>query len=86
MEGVDHVHIVEIGGSRFVSEVDGMLEREVPDRKSLKFGIACVDPAFMLMIKLRETGGHFPTAGARRRDNYQRACGFNIIIAAESVF
>lgn len=50
MERVDHVDVVQICGCRLICEVDRMLQRQIPDRKCLEFGISCMDSAFMFMI------------------------------------
>ena len=37
MEGVDHVHIVQIGGGRLIGQVHGVAERQVPDGEGSNF-------------------------------------------------
>ena len=44
MEGVDHVHVVQIGGGRLVGEVDRVVQGQVPDGEGLKLGIAGLTP------------------------------------------
>ena len=52
VEGVDLIDVVEVGGRRFVSQVDGVIERQIPDRESLEFSITGFDAALVFMIKL----------------------------------
>ena len=52
MEGIDHVHIVEVGCSSLIGDVHRMLKRQVPDRECLKLGITCTDATFVLIIEL----------------------------------
>ena len=59
---IDHIDVLEIGGRRLVSEIDRMLERQVPDRERFKFCVAGLNAPLMLMIKLRKTGCHFSAA------------------------
>ena len=86
MEGVNHVDIIKVGGSRLIGEVNGVLERHIPDREGLKLCIACVDAAAMLVVKLAEAGRHFAAAGTGSGDNDEAALGFNVIVPAEAVF
>ena len=83
--GVDHVHVVEIDGGGLIGDVDGMAEREVPDREGLELGIARADAALVLMVELAETGGHLAAAGAGRRDDDEGARRLDIIVLAEAV-
>ena len=86
MEGVDHVDVIEICRGSLVSEVDGVLQRQIPDGEGFKLGVACIDAALVLMVKLGKAGGHFSAAGARSGYHDQRTGGFNIIIFSEAVF
>ena len=63
-----------------------MAQREVPHREGFKFGITGVNPSLVLVIELGKAGRHFPAAGAGRRDDHQRAAGFNILILAKPLF
>ena len=85
MEGVDHVDVVQVSRGCLVGEVDRMLQREVPDREGLKFGIACHNAALMLVIQLAEAGGHLAAPGAGCGHDHQTAGGLNIVIAAEAI-
>ena len=40
VEGVDHVHVVEVGGRGLVGEVDRVVQRQVPDGERLVLGVA----------------------------------------------
>ena len=85
MERVNHVDIVQVGGSSFVSKVDWVLEGNVPDGKCFKFGVASLDAALVFMVQLGQADGHFAAAGAGSRDNDQWALGFDVIIFAVTV-
>ena len=85
MEGVYHVHVVEVGGGCLVGEIYRVLEGNVPDREGLKLRVACVYAALMLMIKLAQAGGHFAAAGAGGGDYDEAALGLDIVVLAEAV-
>ena len=85
MEGIDHVDVVEVGGSGLVGEVDGVLEREVPDGEGLELRVAGADAALVLMVELAEAGGHFAAAGAWGGDDHEAAGSFYVVVAAEAV-
>jgi hypothetical protein len=80
VERVDHVDIFQIGGRCFISQVDRMLQRKIPDRKCFKFCIAGIDSSLVLVIELGKAGGHFTRTRARRRHDDQRVRGFDIVI------
>ena len=82
MEGVDHVHIREVGGCRLVGEVDRVGEGQIPDGEGLKLGVARLDAALVVVVELREAGCHLAAAGAGRGDNDQRALGLDIVVLA----
>ena len=50
MERVNHIHIVEVGGSCLVGDVDRVLEREIPYWECLELGISGTHPALVLII------------------------------------
>ena len=85
MEGVDHVDVGQICGGGLIGEVDRVLQRQVPDRERLIFGIACVHAALVFLIKLAEAGRHFARAGARGRDDDDGAAGFDILVFAIAI-
>ena len=72
MEGVDHIHIIEIRGGGFIGQVDRVLQGQIPDGKRLKLGVAGLDAPAVLMVELGETGGHLAAAGSRSGDNHKR--------------
>ena len=82
---VDHVDVAHVRGRRLIGEIDGMPERDVPNRKRFKFCVSGADAAFVLMIKLRKTGRHFSAAGAGRGDDDKLARGFDVIVFAEAL-
>ena len=70
MEGVDHIDVVQIRGGRLVSQVHRVLQGKVPDGEGFKFGVAGLDPPFVLVVKLGKAGGHFSAAGAGGRNDH----------------
>ena len=56
MEGIDHVHIVQIHGGGLISQIYGVLEGEIPHGEGLKLGIPRMNASLLVMIKLAETG------------------------------
>jgi hypothetical protein len=82
MEGVDHVHVVEVGGGGLVGQVHRVLQRQVPDGEGLELGVARRDAALVLMVELAEAGGHFAAAGAGRRHHHQGVGGLDILVFA----
>ena len=85
MEGIDHVHIVQICRSSFIGEIDRMLEREIPHREGFKLGIARIDASLVLMVELGEAGSHFSAAWPRGCDDHQRPGSLYIIITSEAI-
>ena len=67
MEGVDHIHVGQIGRRGFIGQIDRVLERQVPDREGLVFGVARANAAPVLVIELAQAGGHFAAARSRAR-------------------
>ena len=85
MERVDHVHVVEVGGSGLVSHVDGVLQWQAPYREGLELGIAGVDATFLLIVKLAEAHGHLAAAGTGSRDDDQRPGGLHVVVLAKTL-
>ena len=81
---VDHVDIAEVGGRRFVGDVDGMAQRQVPDGEGLELGIARAHPPLVLMVELREAGGELPAARPGSRDHDERLGRFYVRVRAVS--
>ena len=40
MEGIDHIHVIQVGGGRLIGQVHRVLQGQVPDGEGLKLGIA----------------------------------------------
>ena len=85
MERVDHVHIGQVGRGRLVGDVDRMLERNVPDGKRLKLGIAGLDAALVLLIELAQAHRHLAAAGSGGRHHHQRPLRLDIVVLAEAL-
>ncbi len=83
--GVDDVDIREVGGGRLVGEVDGVLERQVPDGEGLELGVSRRDPPLVLVVELGEAGRHLARPGAGGGDDDQRAAGLDEFIAAKAL-
>ena len=82
MEGVDHVHIVQVGGSSLVGQIDRVLQGNVPDGEGLELGVTGLDAPLIFMVQLGQADGHLSAAGAGRSDDHQRALGLNVLVAA----
>ena len=80
MERVDHIHIVQIGSGSFVCQINGMFQRDIPDRECLKLRITGTNTTFLLMVQLRQAGSHLSASRTRSCDNDQRTSGFDVII------
>jgi hypothetical protein len=52
VEGIDHVEVTDVGGCGLISEIDRMLQREIPNGESLEFGITGMHPMSIFMINL----------------------------------
>ena len=85
MERVYHIHIVKIGCSGFVCYIHRMLQRQIPDRECLEFGIPGFDAFLVVLIKLAETNCHLAAAWSGSRHHHQRARCLHIIVLAESL-
>ena len=85
MEGVDHVHVVQVRGGGLVGQVHRMLQRQVPDGEGLELGIARVHAPLVLVVELAQAGGHLAAAGAGGGDHHQAALGFDIVVLAEAL-
>ena len=85
MERVDHVDIVQIGGSSLVSQVDRVLQRQIPDREGLIFCIAGVYTAFVLMVKLGKAGCHLSASRSRCGNDNERAGCLDVLVLSVSL-
>ncbi len=86
MEGINDVEVPQICCGRFISHVERMLEREVPDRKGFEFGIAALDSPQAVMIQLGQTGGQFAASRPGGCDDDQRFFGFDVFIGTKAFF
>ena len=82
MEGVDHVHVVQVRRGGLVGEVDRVPQGQVPDGEGLIFGVARLDAALVLMIELGEADGHLAAARTGRGDDDERAVRLDELVAA----
>ena len=85
MEGVDHVHVVQINGRGLVGEVHGVTQRQIPDRERLELGVARAHTALVLVVELAQAGGHLAAAGAGRGHDDEAARRLDVVVAAEAV-
>ena len=85
VEGIDHVHVVQIDGRGLVGEVHGVAQRQVPDRERLEFGITRAHAALVLVVELAQAGGHLAAAGAGRSHDDEAARRLDVVVAAEAV-
>ena len=85
MKGVDHVHIVQVRRGRLVGKVHRVLQRQVPDGKCLKLGVAGPNPPLVIMVELAEAGGHLAAAGAGGRYHHQGVGGLDIVVAPQAL-
>ena len=85
MIGVDHVHVVEICGGRFIGQIHRVFQRQIPHRESFKLGIACTDTPFVLMVQLGQTHSHFAAARTGGRHHHQGTSGLHIFVFAVSL-
>ena len=85
VEGVDHIHVIQIRCCCLVGQVHRMLQRQIPDRESLKFGVARLNAPLVLVVELAQAGSHFAAAGAGGGDHHQRMGSFDIFVLAETL-
>ena len=52
MEWVYHIYVVKVDRCRLISHIDGVLERNIPDREGLKLSVACLNSTLVIVIKL----------------------------------
>ena len=84
VEGIDHVHVGKIRRGCFVSDVDRVLQRKVPDGEGFKLRVSGFQTAAVFVIDLAQAGGHFPAARPRRGHDDEGMAGFDIVVAAEA--
>ena len=59
-----------------------MLERQVPDRESLKLGVAGVNAVLVIVVELGEAGGHLAAARTWRSHHDERPGGLDVVVLA----
>ena len=72
MERVDHVAVAQVGRRRLVGHVDGVAQRQVPDRKRLELRISRLVPELVLVVELRQADRHLPAPRTGGGDDDQR--------------
>ena len=82
MEGVDHVHVVQIGGGRLVGQVHRVLQGQVPDGEGLELGVARHHAPLVLVVHLGQGGGQLAAAGARGGEHHQGLGGLDVGVGA----
>ena len=85
VEGVYHIHIVEVGRSSLIGDIDRVLQREAPYGEGLELGITGLDAAFMLVVELAQTYSHLAASGAGSGDNHQRTRSLDIVVVPEAL-
>ena len=85
MEGVDHIHIVQIRRGGLISQIDRMSQRQIPDGEGLKLGVTGLDAPLVVMVQLAQAGGHLAAAGTGRRDYHQGVTGLNIVVFTQAL-
>ena len=86
MERIDHIHIIEVCGGGLVGDVDRVLQRKVPDRERLEFGIARRYSLLVLVVELAEAHGHLSAARPRSRHDHERTGCLHVIILTVALF
>ena len=85
VEGVYHVHIVQVRGSRLIGKIHRMIQWDVPDGEGLKLRIACVIAPLVLMVQLAQAGGQLAAAGAGSGHHHERPGGFDVLVPAKAL-
>ena len=84
MEGVDHVHIVEVGGSCFIGDVYRMLQGQTPYGESLKLGITSLYTALILIVELTETYSHLARTWTWSCDDDELSRCLNVVVLTKA--
>ena len=85
MEGIDHVHILQIRSSSLISQIYRMIQRQIPDGERFKLCIARLNAPLMLVIQLAQACGQLAAAGAGSGNYHHFPGGLNVVIAAEAL-
>ena len=80
MEGINHIHVVEIRRGSLVGQIHRVLQGQVPDGKGLIFGVSGGDAPLVVVVELAQAGGHLAAAGTRGRHHHQGVGGLDIVI------
>ena len=84
MEGVDHVHVVQVGRGGFVGDVHGVLEGQIPDGEGLELRVSGLHPALVLLVQLAQADGHLSAARTGGGDHHERLRRLHEIVLAEA--
>ena len=82
VEGIDHIHVVEVGGGGLVGQIHRVVQGQIPHGEGLEFGVTCLTAPAVFMVELAEAGGHFPAAGPGGGDHHQGMAGLDVVVAA----
>ena len=81
MVRVDQVDVAQIRRGRLVGDVDGMLQRQVPDRKGLILRVARAMAELVLVVELVEARGELAAAGAGADDDDDGPFGLHELVS-----
>jgi|GEM_PF-231943 len=82
VERVDHVLVVEVRGGGLVSDVHGVVQRDVPYGERLELGVPRGDPPALLVVELRQAHGHLAAARTGGGDDDQGLGGLDEVVPA----
>ena len=82
VEGVDAVRVVQIDCRGLVGDVDGMFQRQIPDGERLVFRVSRQVAVLVLVVELREAGGHLARSRAGRGHHDERVRRFHELVFA----
>jgi len=80
VEGVNDVEVPDIGRGGLVGHVDGVPEREVPDREGLELGVARADVPPVVVVELGEAGGELAAARSRSRHDDKGLFRLDVVV------
>ena len=66
IEGVDHIDIVKVGCCRLIGQIDGMLQRKIPDGECFEFRIPGLFPCLCSWYSWERHTAIFPLPGQER--------------------
>ena len=85
VEGVDHIHVVEVCRGGLVGQIHRVLQRQVPDGEGLVLGVARPDAPLMVVVQLTQAGGHLAAAGAGGRHHHDGAAGLDVVVFTQAL-